>query len=61
LKGYALTCEALSSKGLPKHVYIYGGKLKQSVIVLTIIVDAREARLHKNIGKQICSQLEIKE
>ncbi|MHC4339701.1 MAG: hypothetical protein ACYSX0_05765 [Planctomycetota bacterium] len=61
LKGFALTAQALSSKGLPKHVYIYGGKLKQSVLVFTIIVDAREARLYKDIGKQICSKLEIKE
>jgi hypothetical protein len=56
-KGATVTATGLTKKGLPKSVFLYVGRLKQDVLILTIVVDEREVLRHKNFFKQICSKL----
>jgi len=61
IKGHAVEAGAYSKKGLPKRFFAWGGKIKGATIVITLLVDEREARLHKDLMKQVCSKLEVKE
>ena len=47
----------LDKNGLPKRFLVFAGKAKQGLIVITVIVDEREARLYKDYLKQVCSQI----
>jgi hypothetical protein len=55
-KGAGVEAKGLSKKGLPKRVFASVGRVKQDVLVLSIVVDEREARRHENLFKQICSK-----
>ena len=57
LKGHSLTAQVLDKKGFPKRFLVFAGKAKQGLIVITVIVDEREARLYKDYLKQVCSQI----
>ncbi|MHC4135658.1 MAG: hypothetical protein ACYTDU_14805 [Planctomycetota bacterium] len=56
-KGATVMASALSKNGLPKRVFIYVGRMKLNVLIMSIVVDEREALRHKKLFKQICSQL----
>lgn len=61
IKGLGLTAAALTKEGLPKSVHVFAGKLKRSVLVITIVVDQRETRLHRDFFKQVCAKVEAEE
>lgn len=56
-KGATVTAAGLTKKGLPKRVFIYVGRMKQNVLILSIVVDEREVLRHKNLFRRICSKL----
>ena len=56
-KGASVTASALTKEGLPKRIFIYVGRMKRNVLILSIVVDEREALRHKNLFKKICSKL----
>jgi hypothetical protein len=56
-KGATVMASGLSKEGRPKRVFIYVGRMKLNVLILSIVVDEREALRHKNLFKQICSKL----
>jgi hypothetical protein len=56
-KGASVEASALTKEGLPKRVFVYVGRMKLNVVILSIVVDQREALRHKNLFKQICSKL----
>ena len=57
LKGHSLTARFLDKKGFPKRFMVFVGKSRQGLIVVTVVVDEREARLYKDYLKQVCSQI----
>ncbi|MHC4548817.1 MAG: hypothetical protein ACYTEZ_08555 [Planctomycetota bacterium] len=59
LKGAGVTAEGLSKQGLPQRVYVYVGRIKRHVLILTLAVDEREVRQHKDLFKQICSRIKV--
>jgi len=58
MKGASMWAEGVGKDGTPKEVFVFAGKEKQNVVILSIVVDAREVRLHKDFFKDICSTLE---
>jgi len=56
-KGATVTATGLSKNGLPKSVFIYVGRVKLNVLIMSIVVDERETRRNKKFFKQICSKL----
>ncbi|MDH3592457.1 MAG: hypothetical protein OER88_11290 [Planctomycetota bacterium] len=60
-KGGSISASGRAKDGTPKQVFIFAGKLKQRVVVVAIVADARLARMHKNYFKQICSTLKATE
>jgi len=60
-KGVTLQAEALTKEGLPKQFYAFAGKIKQTVVVIAMLVDDREARLYKDLFKDVCATFDVKE
>jgi hypothetical protein len=61
LKGDALEAEVLTKEGLPKVWYGFCGKHRQDMVLITILVDQRETRLHKDLFRDMLGQLEVQE
>jgi len=59
IKGDWMESTVIAKSGLPQRWMGFVGKYKQDVITLVILVDEREARLHKDYLKQVCSNFEI--
>ena len=59
LKGDWMEASVIAKSGLPQRWMAFVGKYKQDVVTLVIIVDEREARLHKDYLKQVCSNFDI--
>lgn len=58
-KGSMMDGPVVGKDGLPRRWMAFVGKYKQDVVEIIILVDAREARLHKDLLKQVCSNLVI--
>ena len=59
LKGSAMEACVVGKDGLPQRWMAFVGKFKQDVVAIVVVVDEREARLHKDYLKQVCSNLVI--
>jgi hypothetical protein len=59
LKGDWMEASVIAKSGLPQRWMGFVGKIKQDVVALVIIVDEREARLHKDYLKQVCSNIVV--
>lgn len=59
IKGSAMEACVLGKNGMPQRWMGFVGKFKQDVVEVIVIVDEREARLHKDYLKQVCSNLVI--
>ncbi|HEX5136237.1 MAG TPA: hypothetical protein VFY93_04635 [Planctomycetota bacterium] len=59
IKGDWMEATVIAKSGLPQRWMGFVGKYKQDVITLIVIVDEREARLHKDYLKQVCANFEI--
>jgi hypothetical protein len=59
IKGDWMEAPVIAKSGLPQRWMGFVGKYKQDVITVVILVDEREARLHKDYLKQVCSNFEI--
>lgn len=59
IKGSAMEASVLTKGGLPQRWMGFVGRYKQDVVALVVIVDEREARLHKDYLKQVCSNFVI--
>jgi hypothetical protein len=55
MKGCAMEATIIGKDGLPRRWLGFCGKYKQDVVELILFVDDREARLHKDLLKQVCS------
>ena len=61
VKGHSMVATVLTKDGMPKRYMVFAGKLRQRVVLITVVVDAREARMHRDYLKQVCSQIRIAE
>ena len=61
LKGDTLEAEVRTKDGVPKVFFGFCGKHKQEVLLVTILVDERELRLHKNYFKDVLGQLDVRD
>ncbi len=59
VKGSAMEACVLGKNGMPQRWMGFVGKYKLDVVEVIVIVDDREARLHKDYLKQVCSNLVI--
>lgn len=59
IKGSAMEAFVVAKNGLPQRWMGFVGKFKQDVVEVIVIVDDREARLHKDYLKLVCSNLVI--
>ena len=59
VKGSAMEASVVAKSGLPQRWMGFVGRYKQDVVAVVVIVDEREARLHKDYLKQVCSNLVI--
>jgi hypothetical protein len=59
VKGDCMEAAVIAKSGLPKRWMAFVGKYKQDVVTVIVIVDEREARLHKDYLKQVCSNFVI--
>ncbi len=59
IKGDAMEACVVAKNGLPQRWMGFVGKYKQDVVTIVVIVDEREARLHKDYLKQVCSNFVI--
>ncbi|MCK6461386.1 MAG: hypothetical protein L6Q95_16010 [Planctomycetes bacterium] len=59
IKGSSMEASVIAKSGLPQRWMGFVGKLKQDVVTLVIVVDEREARLHKDYLKDVCSSFVI--
>jgi hypothetical protein len=59
IKGDWMEATVIAKSGLPQRWMGFVGKLKQDVVELVIVVDEREARLHKDYLKEVCSNFVI--
>jgi len=59
IKGDAMEACVVAKSGLPQRWMGFVGKHKQDVVTVVIVVDEREARLHKDYLKQVCSNFVI--
>jgi hypothetical protein len=59
IKGTMMEVPVLGKDGLPLRWMAFCGKFKQDAALVVVIVDDREARLHKDYLKQVCSHLEV--
>ncbi len=59
VKGHTLTATVLTKDGAPKKYMVFAGKLRQVVVLVTVIVDAREARMYGDYLKLVCSQIKV--
>lgn len=59
LKGHALSATAVDKQGHLKRIHIFGGKLPGQLLVLTLVMDAREERLRSDYFKRVCEQIKI--
>lgn len=59
LKGCATDIPVVGKDGLPRRWMAFCGRAKQDVVLVTILVDERDARLHKDYLKQVCSTLVV--
>ncbi|MGQ0615152.1 MAG: hypothetical protein ACT4PV_15575 [Planctomycetaceae bacterium] len=53
-KGHLATAGGLAKDGSEKAYFAFGTKLRGVTLVFTLLVDARETRLHKNLFKEFC-------
>jgi hypothetical protein len=60
MKGHAMEAQVLAKDGKPKVFFAFLGKHKTTVVSVSLLVDAREARLHKDLFKQVCNHIEVK-
>ena len=54
-----MEASVVAKSGLPQRWMGFVGRYKQDVVAVVVIVDEREARLHKDYLKQVCSNLVI--
>jgi hypothetical protein len=59
IKGTTIEVPVVGKDGFPRRWMAFCGKYKQDVALVIVIVDDREARLHKDYLKQVCSNLEV--
>ncbi len=59
IKGHSLVATVLTKGGAPKRYMVFAGKLRQVVVLVTVVVDAREARMYGDYLKLVCSQIRI--
>jgi len=59
LKGDWMEATVIAKSGLPQRWMGFVGRYKQDVVALVVLVDEREARLHKDYLKQVCSNITI--
>jgi hypothetical protein len=59
IKGSAMEASVVAKSGRPQRWMGFVGRYKQDVVAVVVIVDEREARLHKDYLKQVCSNLEV--
>jgi hypothetical protein len=59
LKGSAMETCVVGKDGIPQRWMVFVGKFKQDTVEIVVIVDEREARLHKDYLKQLCSNLVV--
>jgi hypothetical protein len=60
LKGHVMVAPVLAKDGKPKVFYAFLGKHKTTVVSVSLLVDARESRMYKDLFKQVCNHLEVK-
>jgi hypothetical protein len=59
IRGSTIEVAVIGKDGLPKRWLGFCGKHKQDVVEVVLVVDERETRLHKDILKQVCSNLVV--
>ncbi len=59
IKGSAMEASVIATSGLPQRWMGFVGKYKQDVVTVVVVVDEREARLHKDYLKEVCSHFVI--
>jgi len=59
IKGDAMEAWVVSKGGLPQRWMAFSGKHKQDVVTVIVVVDEREALLHKDYLKQVCSNFVV--
>jgi len=61
IKGFSLVADVEAKDGAPKKWMGFVGRAKDATIVIMILIDAREARMHKHFLKELCSRLEVRD
>ena len=61
IKGFRLEADVVTKDGSSKRWMAFAARVKEATIVVMILVDTREVRMHKDLLKQICSRLEVRD
>ena len=49
----------MTKDGKPKMFGVFAGKFPRSVVLIALVVDAREARMYGDYLKLVCSQIKF--